>query len=61
MDKTIIKGLSHNLALIISTLIIEIVSESPFLNEWLDIKSDLSLKSKIQKAAENMMCEPITT
>lgn len=61
MNNTLIKGLSHNLALIISTLIIEILSESPFLNEWLDIKSDLSLKSKIQKAAENMMCETITT
>jgi hypothetical protein len=42
MSKTIIKGLSHNLDLLIGTFNIEIVNESPLLTEWLNVVSDLS-------------------
>ncbi len=42
MDKIIIKGLSHNLDLLLSTFDIEIVNESPFLTEWLTVGNDLS-------------------
>jgi hypothetical protein len=37
-----IKGLSHNLDLLLSTFNIELVSESSFLNKWLDVNGTLS-------------------
>ena len=42
MNKTIIKGLSHNLDLLIGTFNIEILIDSPTLTEWLDVKNTLS-------------------
>lgn len=42
MDKITIKGLSHNLDLLISTFNIEFINESPFLTEWLNVQSHLS-------------------
>jgi hypothetical protein len=42
MDKIIIKGLSHNLDLLLGTFNIEILTESPYLTEWLTVVSDLS-------------------
>jgi hypothetical protein len=42
MDKITIKGISHNLDLLLSTFNIELVNESSFLTEWLTVKSNLS-------------------
>ena len=42
MDKITIKGLSHNLDLLIGTFNIEFINESPFLTEWLNVQSNLS-------------------
>jgi hypothetical protein len=42
MNKTVIKGLSHNLDLLLSTFDIELEAESSYLTEWLDVQSDLS-------------------
>jgi hypothetical protein len=42
MNKEIIKGLSHNLDLLIGTFNIELVSESPILSDWLNVSGTLS-------------------
>jgi hypothetical protein len=47
MSKTVIKGLSHNLDLLLGTFNIELVGESSFLTEWLTVKNELSASDSI--------------
>jgi hypothetical protein len=42
MSKGIIKGLSHNLDLLLGTFNIELQNESDFLTEWLDVQNTLT-------------------
>jgi hypothetical protein len=47
MNKTIIKGLSHNLDLLLSTFNIEVISEDSQLTEWLNVQNSLSVSDTI--------------